>query len=123
MSDAHGVCGDTRRIIAEFPLTQSSHFSQLSRRCRIFAALVGLGSKHRLGLSRATAEAAKVFHDASVSAFVRFALRAHNENDIAEVQVVASVPEVTRIVTSELLTSERLSKIQDLAATLVMRNH
>jgi two-component system sensor histidine kinase/response regulator len=118
VSDAHGVCGDTRRIIAEFPLTQSSHFSQLSRRCRIFAALVGLGSKHRLGLSRATAEAAKVFHDASVSAFVRFALRAHNENDIAEVQVVASVPEVTRIVTSELLTSERLSKIQDLAATL-----
>ena len=102
--------------IVEFPLTRSSHVSLMSRRSRIFAALVGLGSKQRTTLSRAISEAVKVFQNASIPASIRFGLGNHNGDDIAEIQVTATETN------SDFATdSECLSKFKDVAALLRYR--
>lgn len=113
VSSAHSVCGDDFQAVAEFPLTQNSHASQMARRSRIFAALVGLRSKQRTSFSRAATEAAKLFNEAALPAVVRFGLRNQNRDEIAEIQVVSVDPDVISV-----LSTDRLAKLLDLAASL-----
>lgn len=113
VGDSSGMRGDARQIVVEFPLTQSSHVSQMSRRSRIFAALVGLDSKQRTSVSRAASEAARVFNEATMPAVVQFGIRNQYGNSIAEVQVAATEPDAPRA-----FTSDRLAKLLELAEPL-----
>ena len=109
----HGVCGDDFQTVTEFPLTRRSHVSQMSRRSRTFAALVGLKPKQRTVLARAIAEAAKILQDASVAAVVRFGLGNHDGDDTVEIHVVATEPDA-----SCALATDRRDKLNHLADTL-----